>query len=339
MFSIAHRFVDLLRNKRSSSYMLSYDNTQLIVKEGVSVLEILEQAKFNIPYSCRAGVCHSCMMKTDDAIPAEAQQGLSASQVAQGYFLSCACYPKNDMQVSLKGVLDMAQGQVVQKKRLNDTVLALFIQVDFRWFPGQYLTVWKDAIEGRSYSIASRCNLDRVIELHIKRHDQGLLSQWLHDQVGVGDLLHLSQPIGDCFYTDEHADKPLLMACTGTGLAPLYGILLEALEKGHAAPIYIYTAAGEPKDLYYQTELNDLSTQYSNVHHVPVVRRYAEKGMVDTDIADLLKERHPQLHGWKVFLCGSPEMVKKVQRNCFFQGAAINDILVDAFEIKSKPEQ
>jgi NAD(P)H-flavin reductase len=334
--------------------IVSYENTPVSVEAGVSVLEALEAAKFTIPYSCRAGLCHSCMMHAEGEVPAAAQQGLSVSQIAQNYFLACCCHPHADLTVRLRGAADpfqnkVQQGKVVARKKLNESVLALFIQVDFRWFAGQYLTLWKNDLEGRSYSIASRCDEKKIIELHIKRHDQGQVSRWLHDEVSVDDMLTLSEPIGDCFYTDEHQHKPIVMACTGTGLAPLYGILQEALAQQHAAPITLYMASGEPSGLYYRDELTTLAEQHDNVYFIPMVRRNPTAGLLQEDplqedplqsdllqgdIVDVVKHRHPELNGHKIFICGAPDVVKKIQRNCFFAGAAISDILVDAFEVK-----
>jgi NAD(P)H-flavin reductase len=313
--------------------VIHYQETAVEVNEGQSVLEALESAKFTIPNSCRAGMCHSCMMQADGDIPAEAQKGLSASQVAQDCFLACCCRPTSDLTVQLRGNVDLCKGKIIAKTMLNTSVLALRIQVDFKWFAGQYLNIWKDDNTSRSYSIASRCDAERVIELHIQFHDKGCVSSWLHNVVKEDELLTLSKPIGDCFYTDDHYNKPIVMAGTGTGLAPLYGILQEAIAQQHKAPIYLYAASGEPSGLYYVNELKALAKQYEYIHYLPTVRRNADAGMIEQDLIDAVKEKHPDLAKHKVFICGAPDVVKKIQRNCFFQGAAISDILVDAFEM------
>ncbi|MGH1440378.1 MAG: 2Fe-2S iron-sulfur cluster-binding protein [Cellvibrionaceae bacterium] len=314
---------------------ITYKDNSVIIDEPESVLEGLEKAGFEIPFSCRAGICHSCMMQAEQQPPITSQQGLSENQKAQHFFLACSCIPKTDMSVSLIGDTSITQATVIEKKKVNDSVLALFIQVDFRWYPGQYLTVWRDDIQGRSYSIASLCEQDKIIELHVKRHDQGLVSRWLHDELVVGQSISVSKPMGNCFYSDDHHSKPILMASTGTGLAPLLGVLREALAQQHTAPIYLYTAAGEPSDLYYRDELQQLSDQHENVHYIPSVRREAgdDATLIQEDVVDLVKQRHDDLKGWKVFLCGSENMIKQLQRHSFFQGATVSDILVDAFII------
>ena len=276
----------------------------MIIEPPESVLEGLERAGFSIPFSCRAGLCQRCLMQADSQPPPSAQQGLSESQKAQHFFLSCSCIPRKDMTVNLVGETARLQGRVVDKKMLNKHVLALWIAADCRWFPGQYLTLWRDKELGRSYSIASLCDEGRVMELHIKRHHQGLVSRWLHDQVAPGQSLELSKPMGHCFYTDEHGDKPLLMVATGTGLAPLYGILQEALRRRHSAPIYLYAAAGEPGHLYYVDRLQQLAKEYQHFHYLPLVRRRTidEDGVfMEEDVVAVVQQRHQELKGWKIF--------------------------------------
>ena len=324
-----------------TQFSLHYKDDTVKIESSQSVLEALEKAGHKIPNSCRAGLCHSCMMQAEDAPPLRSQQGLSDSQQLQNFFLSCSCYPQSDMQVNLIGDVSQVQGIVAEKSMLNDSVLKLRIKVDFKWFAGQYVSVWFDETQGRSYSIANRYDNDRTIELHIKRHELGLVSAWLHDTLEVGEAVTVSKPLGSCFYSDSHADKPILMAATGTGLAPLYGIVQEALHRQHSAPIYLYAGAGEPNDLYYVESLTELSNQVENFHYIPVVRRHREQlrhpALIESDLVDLIKEEYPDLKGWKIFLCGNPEMIKQVQKHCFFQGAAITDILMDAFIIE-KPK-
>ena len=48
--------------------------------------------------------------------------------------------------------------------------------------------------------------------------------------------------------------------------------------------------------------------------------------------ADLALARHPQLKGWRVYLCGNTAMVKATKRKAYLAGAALHDIHSDPFE-------
>lgn len=337
---------------------ITYDNQGYEINEPETVLEGLERSGIKIPFSCRVGICHSCIMKADLQPPFSSQIGLSDNQKSQHFFLACSCIPKQSMSVSLIANTDKIDGLIKDKKLVNEHVLILTIEVDCRWSPGQAVNVWYNDYEARPYSIASRHDHYKSIELHIKKHKQGLVSSWLHNEVSIGQHVSLSKPSGDFFYSDTQEGKALLMVGTGTGLAPLYGIVQEALHQKHQAPIYIYIAASKESDLYYVDQLNLLCRRHHNIHYIPTVRHsdiYKYEGShdhplglpsshvisLDTinysgDVVNLIKKNHPSLKGWKIFLSGNPEMVKKAQRECFFLGASVGDIYADAFVVQQR---
>ena len=76
---------------------------------GESVLEALLRQGVEISNSCRAGACQSCLLRAvSRAVPAVAQQGLKATLVEQGYFLSCVCRPEADLLLEPAGGLEVA---------------------------------------------------------------------------------------------------------------------------------------------------------------------------------------------------------------------------------------
>jgi NAD(P)H-flavin reductase len=341
---------------------ITYNDQQIEINEPETVLEGLERSGFKIPFSCRAGICQSCLMQANLQPPISSQIGLTENQKSQNFFLACSCIPKKAMDVSLLNSTQKISGIVKEKKLVNEHVLILKIQVDCRWYPGQSVDVWFNDYEARPYSIASRFDDNKKIELHIKKHEQGVVSRWLHDEVTVGQSINLSKPSGNCFYNnDGNEDKALLLVGTGTGLAPLIGIVKEAIYQHHKAPIYIYIAASKKSDLYYVDELNKICENNKNIHYIPTVRHGdPKKTSIDTnnphdtnaiilndiitldgndydgDIINLIKKNHPDLKGWQIFLGGNPEMVKNAQRECFFLGASVSDIFADAFIVQKK---
>ena len=339
--------------------LITYQNQQIEIAEPETVLEGLENAGFNVPFGCRSGLCHSCMMQATTQPPVSAQSGLSENQKAQHFFLACSCVPSGPMDVSLAESKDKLTGIITEKHLPNEQVVILKIQVDFTWHPGQAIDIWFDDVQSRPYSIASRCDQEKTIEVHVKKHGQGLVSRWLYNTVSTGQNLTLSKPVGDCFYNNDYAEKPLLLIGTGTGLAPLYGIAQEAIYQQHKAPVYIYWAVSSVADLYYLDDLHTLKKSTDKLHIFATVRHsdglaeanlansdQCSKDIIDSDIISLdndrykgdimalVKEKHSDLKGWQVFLCGNPNMVKNSQRECFLLGAGASDIFTDAFTVK-----
>ncbi|MEZ5528729.1 MAG: 2Fe-2S iron-sulfur cluster-binding protein [Porticoccaceae bacterium] len=314
--------------------VVHYGSQAVAVAEGETLLSALARADIQVPNSCRSGVCHSCLMVADSgAIPPRSQAGLTAQQVARNCFLACQCLPHEDMAVSLADAERRYQAVLVDKQPLNDGVLRVRLKTDMPWFAGQYTSVWKSPSEGRSFSIASLPE-EGVVEFHIRRRPDGAISGWLERELHEGDSCELSTARGHCFYTPDCNDKTLLLAGTGTGLAPLYGVARQALAQGHQGDIHLYAASGSPGQLYLTEELGELAQRYANFHYHPVAKRDVEEHphVQQGDLVDVVSRRHGNLKQYRVYLCGAPAMVRKLQKLSFLQGAAITDILADAFE-------
>lgn len=68
-----------------------------------TVLDACLRLGLDMPFSCRGGSCHTCMMQsTGGPVPERAQRGLAQVQKELGLFLPCVCYPEADMRVAPK---------------------------------------------------------------------------------------------------------------------------------------------------------------------------------------------------------------------------------------------
>ncbi len=305
---------------------------------GATVLDTLLDAGLEVPFSCRAGACQSCMLRASHGtIPVAAQQGLKDTLKAEGWFLACRCKPTSELSIDLDAsATPTLSARVVAKQQLSPHVMGLWLQSGepLKYFAGQYLTLWRDAATGRSYSLASLPE-ERQLELHIARVNGGALSSWLHDTLEIGDSLNIQGPMGDCFYLPGDPEQPLLLVGTGTGLAPLYGIMRDALQQGHSGPIHLFHGARTADYLYYHDKLTTLSAQVNNLYYYPSLVDAGDgmpaEGVEIGAVDQLLKQHLPVLEGWRVFLSGAPDIVKQLRKQCFLAGASSNAIHTDPF--------
>lgn len=294
-------------------------------KEQESVLDCLLRHDLEIPHGCKAGACQACMMHTHDkSVPPASQTGLSNNLKEQGFFLSCSCIPSEDLYVSLEQAIPRLQATVISIDKLNASVLRLRLNKSLHYRSGQYLNIWVNETAVRSYSLASVDELDDFIELHIKYYQDGLFSAWAWNTLKTNDILHIQGPIGTCFYTKSDPTQPLLFAGIGTGLAPLYGILRDALAQDHTGQIDLMIGAKNKDDFYLQEELLNLAKRHTNIQ----VHFLAQ---ADTDIYEFAKTTHPSTKGMQIYLCGSESFVRKMKKQCFLAGAKMTDIHADAF--------
>jgi NAD(P)H-flavin reductase len=196
---------------------------------------------------------------------------------------------------------------------------------------GQYVSIVRPDGLARSYSIASLPE-EGQLELHVRRIAGGRMSGWLHDEAHVGEQVSVVGPSGECFYVPGNPEQPMLVVGTGTGLAPLYGILRDALQHGHRGPIQLFHGALHAGGLYLIDELRRLVDRHSQLEYTPAVLNGSESdGMAVGSIDQVVLKRFPKLSGWRGFVCGDPSLVQMLKKKLFLSGMASRDIYADAF--------
>ncbi len=301
-----------------------------------SVLECLTAQGVAVPNACRSGVCQTCMMQAvEGKVPKQAQAGIKPTLAAQNYFLACVCHPQEDIKVVLpEDKIARIEAKVSALERLNAEVLGIRLKPvrPFSYKAGQFIKFFKDEATYRCYSLASVPGLDDDLHLNVRKIPGGLVSGWISESLRPGDAVTISEPSGDCFYIPDKIEQDILLVGTGSGLAPLYGIIRDALASGHRGCIKLYhgnhTAAG-----FYQIEqLRQLEESYSNFRYIPCVSAENAGGIYAQGmVLDVALGENPSLSGWRVFLCGNPDMVNAAKREVFLAGAAINEIYADPF--------
>lgn len=306
-----------------------------------TILECLRRHGIAYPYSCQSGICQSCLTRSvSGAPPADAQKGLKPTQAAQNYFLACVCKPEQDMNIVQANAEEnhVHTVNVVEKRLLSRDIakLTLTCPQNYLYFPGQFLNLYMNNMLMRSYSLASLPQRGEPLELHIRKLTNGKISSWVHDKLSAGDEVAISDAKGDCFYTAGTPEKNLLLIGTGTGLAPLYGIARDALDKGHCGQIKLYHGSRNADGLYYIDELRALAAQHDNFHYISCVsgdtphpeHRHGRAN-------DVALQDQPNLKDWRVYLCGNPDMVNQSKKQVFLAGASFSEIYADAFLMSS----
>jgi NAD(P)H-flavin reductase/ferredoxin len=305
-----------------------------------TVLDTLLRENVTIAYACKKGTCHSCLVRSTDAPPpATAQAGLKDTLKKHHHFLACQCRPEQDMTIRLPKQSEFyTEGTVVVKGPLNRNTLLLVIafQDAFEFNAGQFVNLQRPDGLTRSYSIANIPQASNTLEFHIRRLPGGQFSAWLQDEIRVGDTIAVSEPRGHCFYLPDRREQGLLLVGTGTGLAPLMGILTDAIAHGHSGPIHLFHGSREAEDLYRINELRQLAERHPNFHYLPCLSGgHIPEGFVQGRADAVALAALADLKGWRVFLCGHPDMVKEMKKMTYLKGASTQDIYADAFLLSS----
>lgn len=137
--------------------------------------------------------------------------------------------------------------------------------------PGQYLAVKvkpdnADYIEIRQYSISDKANGDSY-RISVKRESSpqpGLVSNYLHDHVEVGDKIEVMPPAGNFYLTQF--DKPTVLISGGVGITPMMAMLETLLASQHTQPVWFLHACVNRQQHSYADHLKDMSKQHENLH-------------------------------------------------------------------------
>jgi CDP-4-dehydro-6-deoxyglucose reductase len=313
---------------------LAFNGRSLQVREGESVLECLLRHGERLSYSCKAGVCQSCLVRgLRGRIPERAQQGLKDSLREQGYLLACSCYLTEDLAISAAGEQERIGAGISKLEMLSESVLRVCLRTEapLEYRAGQFITMFREDGLARSYSLASLPE-ERELELHVRLLAGGNMSGWLRDHARPGTKVRLRGPSGSCFYTEGKREQPILLAGTGTGLAPLYGIARDALRRGHSGDIWLFHGAVTCSGLYLGEELHSWQQQYANFHYVPaVLRGEAPEGGFAGPLDNAVLSAFPNLGHWRAFVCGDPGFVTSFRKKIFLAGVASKEIYADSF--------
>ncbi len=322
---------------------LKYQDRDIYSREGENVLNAMLRHDINISFSCRNGVCHVCLQRCiQGMVPHVAQYGLQPELCDQGYFMACQCVPLADMEIAPPTKL-YATTLVHSKEMLSPNVCKLLLEPvpTFVYHAGQFINLRRPDGLIRSYSLASLPAVDYFFEIHIQRKNDGIMSNWILDELNPGGELGIQNASGECYYKDDAHGHPLLLVGTGTGLSPLFGIIRDALHNQHEGEIHLYHGGRDIDRLYLREKLRLMEQQHANFkYHECISGNFTLPDGAHPDrppelaFAKHAFAQHKDLRGWHVYLAGLAEMVDSGELLAAERGAAPAAIHTDAFALR-----
>ena len=210
---------------------------------------------------------------------------------------------------------------------IRETAHAKTLVMDVADWPGhtagQHVDVRLTAEDGyqaqRSYSIAS-APARSSLAITIERLDDGEVSPYLTDALGVGDRLELRGPIGGYFVWEPAMGGPLFLVAGGSGIVPLMAMLRTRATSPAAArastPATLLYSSRSWEDVIYRDEVMRLADP--GVKVVQTLTRSQPPGWTGFTRridADMLAEVAPapslEPH---IYICGPTALVETAAR-------------------------
>ncbi len=212
------------------------------------------------------------------------------------------------------------RAEVTDVHRSTDDTVTLTLRPTRQWQgfdAGQFVQVGV-VIDGirqtRCYSPAcSQHRSDGRIELTIKAHPEGLVSQFLHRNAEVGLVVSLSQAAGVFQMPVPRPDKVLLIS-GGSGITPVLSMLRTLVDERYQGDITFLHYAYTEKDVPYRSELERIAADNANVN---LVLAYTDQD-AGGDLHGFFNAEHlaaaaPWHNDAQTFLCGPPGLMRGVR--------------------------
>jgi NAD(P)H-flavin reductase/ferredoxin len=302
------------------------------------VLEAAEAAGWELPYSCRRGVCNTCLGRL---VAGEAE----APPAQDGQILFCQARPRSDLEIAPREIVKLdpyarktVLAKVLRVARAAEDVAAIQLRfpagTKVKFKAGQYLEAILEDGARRSFSMANPPQQSDGALLHVRLVPGGRFAESVVPQLAPGRTLKVELPFGDFFLREGRA-RPAVMVARGTGFAPIRSILEDAFRRRLERDFVLYWGARRLRDLYEIELPRKWAAAQPRFRFVPVLS--------EPDPADAWQGRTGFVHkavmadfatlaDREVYACGVNAMVNAARRDFIdARGLAPEAFYCDAF--------
>lgn len=221
------------------------------------------------------------------------------------------------------GVTEVIVADIIEET--PDTKTYRFVGAEamiFSYKPGQFVTLQLE-IDGseikRSYSMSSTPSRPHALEITVKRVPGGLVSNWLADNLKLGDRVKLRGPSGKftCF---EYPSNKMLFVGAGSGITPLMSMSRWIIDTTADVDVKFLVSARTPVDVIFRRELEFLAARHSGFKAVITITsgwggHESWVGLTGRVSAPLIELVCPDVRERHVFTCG-PEPFMDALEEC-----------------------
>jgi len=265
----------------------------------------------------------------EDVLGKEVFNGQVKDAVAEGYFFLADIFKEEEAKliadrISAKGGWHGWRSFKLARKEPETSLHTSFYFTPkdggetTRFAGGQYTSIRLrlanfDHLLVRSYTLTGGTTEHDGYRITVKREDGGVVSQYLHDKMQIGESLELSAPAG--VFTLQQGPKPRVFIGGGTGITPLMSMLRESA-RDFSTPAFLLYRAHHPRLHPLRDELHKL---IESNRHITCAVNYTKEGdhqvSPSTKRMTVLPPSTPWTaeaigplipSGCQVYLCGPP---------------------------------
>ena len=184
------------------------------------------------------------------------------------------------------------------------------------WFSaGQYLSITLkigNMILTRPYSLASspREALEGTYLLTIQKVENGLASQFIHDNWQVGTEVTASAPLGNFTYEPLRDAKTVVGVVGGSSITPFVSLAKAIADGDEDCDLILLYGSRTLEDTMFQQDLTDLAASCSRIQLVNIFSDEEREGYEHGFITAELIQKYAPEGEFSLFVCG-PQVMRK----------------------------
>ncbi len=244
--------------------------------------------------------------------PKDLLKGLELAEISE--FLISRVFPRFSWKETL------AQVKEVKRETPSTKTFVLQMNGNFSGYSaGQHATVniqKSGKRVSRTYSFSSPEGAKNPT-ITVKRQPQGLVSNALHDEIKVGDILEIGPAYGD--FLLPSTENPILYIAGGSGITPIFSQISSLVNKGENREVHLLYFSRSPEEIIFGSQLQKWAKEKSWFHlhlFVDELKNETENISVARVTPSLLKEKRNSLKNPSIFVCG-PKPLKDIVISTF----------------------
>lgn len=204
------------------------------------------------------------------------------------------------------------------------------------FIPGQYLEVLNPEKSwlGRAYSIGNAPRPDGSIELQIRLTPEGRMTNWIFNDLQIGDEITVRGPLGN-FTMRSAPNTPLAFVAAGTAFAPIKALIEQQLELFPKSDILLIWGSRSFSDFYELDVLQSwkakgVQVELAITEAIPDVKDLTFS-LTQNNLAEAVQKSKAAFSNRDIYMAGSREAVIATRKALLERKANPKNIFIDSF--------
>lgn len=208
---------------------------------------------------------------------------------------------------------------------------------------GQYITIHvtiNSSSVTRAYSISSSPSLANkdIYKITIKRVEGGLVSNYMLDEIKVGDHLDVSNPAGDFGFNPIRDEENVIAIAGGSGITPFMSLAHAIIEGIYDCNLTIFYSVKTYDDIIFKKEIEEISKKSKKVKFILTLTREKKDGYLHERLSKETLE--PYIKEFNtVLMCGPKELYRGMNEVLNEFNIPRKSVHYENFSVEYEPEE